>query len=531
MSPWCYIAQALSDQRANAAGSIRLRCGAKGLSIELVEVVRYTPGYLAGEVVRGRTIDVPYSAIQFAACEGRKLILQFEPAQVSPFNRFVLAQFSAMQVVAGLSDAVASAPAQSEQGARVAAASSSRGPLSLPPVRTSHARDRFVAELRSRAIDVVELDGHAPSSNSFLSTQGPSVGSGAASDAGGMWRRHAWLAQGRWRALLRSGLAAMCIASAVAASALTLEYYAFRRGAKQAVRPVGPGLQEMVASTVARPWPLVPTATPCHCDRAQLPLWEKDIPVLTVLFANAVDDGSGVPLIKKDKHGYKHYAFDVAVVNNSATPLRELRVQLAFYTRDKQGKKIDARERGLFWGPPLNPGESVKWDAEAFAGELKITNHQPWTLKEKGIQAAPADAFVPLTTAKLRIVRLHGAEMLAYHRDPRAKAVVDALIAEKPMDALGPSERARLEWLRRAVEPVVACEVNSGAGPDRWSICLDSAGTTSRVANVLAEQSDALGNLKTVRTWDGGFEMPAGEGRRVELPCYGCSKDVVISAR
>src|SRR6185295_13146112 len=94
------------------------------------------------------------------------------------------------------------------------------------------------------------------------------------------------------------------------------------------------------------------------------------------------------------------------------------------------------------------------------------------TLEQARVEPAPADAFFKLTSSRVRAVRLHGARMLAYLRDPRAADAARALSATSAADG------ELLGRIRRAAAPVIACDLRREG--DRLEACIFNGSSQPR---------------------------------------------------
>ena len=213
------------------------------------------------------------------------------------------------------------------------------------------------------------------------------------------------------------------------------------------------------------------------------------------------------------------YAFDLAVVNDGARPIHDVRLTLTFARRNQAGRRVGAVDRGLFWGGVLAPGAAVKWKVAAPGTEVRLDASVTGTLAAAYLDPAPPDAFAHLLASRFRAVRAHGALMLAYLRDPRADAAVRALEAQ---GAASKEDAALLARIRRAAAPVFACEVRR-AGP-RVEACVFNASSRPRSGFVL----EAVGpDGATARSFPLEVAVPVHEGRRVgvEVPADAGGRD------
>src|SRR4051812_19513958 len=64
------------------------------IEIELVQVAGFSLGFAPGGVAEPVSFRVPFTAVRGLLREGRVLFLTFDPAVVTPYNRFALAGFA-----------------------------------------------------------------------------------------------------------------------------------------------------------------------------------------------------------------------------------------------------------------------------------------------------------------------------------------------------------------------------------------------------------------------------------------------------
>jgi hypothetical protein len=146
---------------------------------------------------------------------------------------------------------------------------------------------------------------------------------------------------------------------------------------------------------------------------------------------------------------------DVAVVNNSATEIDQITLQVLFYLRDKgTDRKVQSDNRPLFYEGPLVAGQAIKWSTHAEGTEVEVQGPALGSLGDDGQSAAPSDRFAGLLDANHRPVRLHAAMMLAYLGDPRAR---EGLL--KLREALREDEAPYLDRLLQATGEVRVCRL------------------------------------------------------------------------
>jgi hypothetical protein len=184
-------------------------------------------------------------------------------------------------------------------------------------------------------------------------------------------------------------------------------------------------------------------------------LWSDPIPRLEILvLKERVRQGRGAP--HKESVRKRYTDVDVAVVNNGSTELDEISLLVLFYERDPgpSGRRTQVSSRPLFYEGPLLPGQALKWSTDAEGTEIEIQGPALGSLGAEGESAAPSDRFVDLLKAQNRPVRMHGAKMLAFLGDPRAR---DGALALR--EALREDEAPYLGRLLQAVGDLKVCRL------------------------------------------------------------------------
>jgi hypothetical protein len=235
----------------------------------------------------------------------------------------------------------------------------------------------------------------------------------------------------------------------------------------------------------------------CRCRRSDSLLWQNPIPQLSVLtMSRHVRRGR-----EEDERKDKNYVDAViGIVNNSSDPLRDVALTVEFFERDPppSSKRYSTATRPLFFEGPLLPGQAIKWDVAARGSEFEVHNALTTDVGAEGENAAPTNLLADLLHAHNRPVRMHGAMLLTFFGDPRAK---DAILELR--EALREDEAPYLDRLLQAVSEVHVCALKvSEFGDSRTvSACVDNAGKE-------AKQSLGL----RVRALDGGTlsENPSG---------------------
>jgi hypothetical protein len=316
---------------------------------------------------------------------------------------------------------------------------------------------------------------------------------------------------GAARAETRSGISPRAYAAAFAAAVGVVLVAGFLRryAAERPPPPALPAARSGLAAAV-RAVTLDVRAPPeperCLCGRADSPLWKDGVPVLSVLTFGGDEEPIAPPEPTLDGKGFPKYRFDLAIVNNGARGLRDVRLTLTFARRTDAGKRAGAVDRGLFWEGVLPGGHAVKWHVAAPGNEVRTDASVNGTLAAANLDPAPADAFFALTAARVRAVRVHGALMLAYLRDPRAEGAARALGAQSAGD--GPL----LARIRRAAAPVIACSVRRDG--EQLEACVFNGSARPRGGLTLREVIDGPGEPRTVSV---EHPVPVHEGLRVRV--------------
>jgi hypothetical protein len=467
-------ALAVQSSDANAIGAVRLTLLAERLEIELLKVGSFKDSFVPGALTERVRYLAPYTAIRGLVRRGETLVLTLDPKSPTPFTRFALTHFTDLPlealalahkrrawalllrtwlpVPAGIAAALA-VPEGLANGTLGRAAvgllaslatfvllgawvrvRSWGGPFSE---RLRDALERRVAEHLAIAPPIETPAHEAPSQEVVRATNPSPLG------------RLAGL-----RPILGTALAAI-VATLLAVGSVAI-YRGIERSAPTpaATNEDQPAASDSAVELTTRP----PAPAPCKCARPDSPLWATDLPALTMILIPKQHDENGRPASNiapvLNKKGSGRYDFEVAIVNNAAVPLRDIRIVLTFARRNKKGERTNATDRGLFWAGDLGPADSVKWNVQAPGTELRIDLDEKRTLGDKPgqLKPAPADAFVKLLAAKPPSIRLHGALMLAYLHDPRAHEA-----AENLSDLSDSDDHVR-DMIARATTPLYACD-------------------------------------------------------------------------
>jgi hypothetical protein len=535
-------ALAIAAERANAVGAVRLTCLPEGLEIELLRAAGFTEGFAPSSVAESVSFTVPYTAVRGLVRRGRALCLALDPAVVTPHNRFALVRFTddpaealagtyrarlaarwlsrLLPVPLGLL-AVLLAPSNLVGGALGLASLAFLVALGAwlalrevvrwltfgGPASDAY-REALEIELSRRlglapARALVTSPWESPLPAPVPVPENPlvvaSMRAQAASEQGSR----------RWRLIMAISGVSLGVVGVMA----FLKHFAAPRD----IAPPSAATATGIAAAARKLANLEPTAPKgpvrprCLCRRADSPLWKDGLPALSILLSDQPDDGSGrvTPTIRQGRR--PRYDFDLAVVNNAENPVYDVRVVLTFARRDENGQRVGVTDRGLFWEGALRPGRAVKWHVKAPGTEIKIESSVPGTLEQAGSLAADADAFYELLDARYRIVRIHGAMMLAYLRDPRALDAVRSLGAAPEGEALVVAR------IQRAAAPVFACDI--GARDGSLEMCVFNS--TAKPAGGLRAREIPAAPGGPARSFSIEGSIPVHEGEIISIPLEG----------
>jgi len=227
---------------------------------------------------------------------------------------------------------------------------------------------------------------------------------------------------------------------------------------------------------------------PCECQRADSLLWSQPIPRVSLIVLSSR---------KYSRHNHDHVEVEFAAINNSDRDISELTSMAEFFEQDPppSSKLVSVSTRAVYFQGPLQPGEAIKWHVDAGGTTFRLhpaaENGNPITgsLEESGSNAAPTNAIAKLLKAHNRPVRLHGAMLLAFLRDPRAREAAVEL-----GDSLRESESSYLRRLMEALAEIRVCRVQvTGTGSARRVIgCVFNTTETPRTpVEVLVRALDA----------------------------------------
>lgn len=539
-------ATAVAAERANAIGSVELECTPHGLSVAYLGVGAFSEGYAPGALTMGTRITVPWAKVEEARVEGDQLFFAFDP-ELTPHHRMVLTAFStgdyahhgeafkqrlvvwigagAAALLVAMLSALTLPRFAPRAGAGAAMAIGGLAALAIlgvglladrqlgrVGVEGDAAREAFAMELSRYLPSLVRLKQRpAPAEKPF---ELPSF--------------EGWLP--RTTAAVVITLTA-CLLGAVLTARWLLT--PAREARDLAVLAKGeperpePPLEE--PKNVAPPSPAPaprPSAEPaqpsapsttlegrCSCTRSSSLLWSAPIPKLGVLV-----------LARKLVSGpvRSRLGVDIAAVNNGDKELREIAMSMTFYEQDPppSNKRYPVANRAVYFEGPLGPGQAIKWNVEARGTAFEVDRPLHGELGPAGDGAAPTNMIADLLNANHRPVRLHGAMLLGYLGDPRAKEA-----ALKLKEAMRDDEQPYLDRLVRALSEVRTCNLRvTGDGAERSvEACVFNAGNEPRdklglrvrgldAAVNPSEPTERPPNVVAEATFALGGELPAQAG-------------------
>lgn len=488
-------ATATGSAHSNAIGQVELTCTPAGLAIGLYGVGAYSEGYATGALTSGTRFTIPYSQIKTARLQGDEVFLEFD-APSFPHSRLTLSRFSAGPGVpltelhkrrlilnfAALSTAAIAtlagtmlAPVHASErlawgalgygavaGAIVLALGYSLDQsLFVRPPGEDATREAFLGDLslhyphilRTGAPPPRRKPARVPNFTALLPRSAGAIGVVLAATI------LTALVTGQ-RLISADGDASRRLARAEARAEEARDLASPREIQEQTPREETPvptsaptdGLESESAEPSKDSGKSVTIERRCLCDRADSQLWKNPIPKLS----GVLIETRALP-----RKTFTKTELQVAVVNNSDTPIDEITLHVQFFeTRGK--KRVPTKERPLYFEGPLGPGEAIKWKTEARGTEFEVAIPDLGNLGPNGDGAAPADAFVELLKdANHRPVRLHAARLLSYLGDDRAREGALEL-----KDAMRAAEAPYLRRILAATGDIRICDIEIRPGAD-----------------------------------------------------------------
>ena len=494
-------ATAIATDRSNAIGNVELECTPHGLVVVYLGVGAFQDGYAPAALTTGTSVTVPWAAVRAARVEGEQVFLEVDPA-VTPHSKLTLTSFATGDFahhrevsrqrtilwVGAFGAAVVSVMISALTLPRIAPRAGAAVATGIGLVTAflilalGFIADRRVAGIglegsAAREALAVELSRFLPNLVRLPQAPAPATKPFELPNLSGL--------------LPRTTAAIVITLTAGVLGALLTAKWLFT-GAREPLRPVAtverpaePMLEP--AAPAAAPAPLPSPTAPvqatapapaasgdtaavsgkCACARAASPLWERPIPRLsTLLLSKKVIQAPNVRM---------RLILEIAAVNNSDEDIEDLSLRILYHEHDQ---KEPASMRALYFAGPLGPGQAIKWTVEDARGETFVVEHGvEGDIGPGGDGAATRDQIATLLDANNRPVRLHGAMMLAYLGDPRAREATMKL-----KEALRDDEAPYLDRVLRALSDVRACNVSvTGSGGKRTvEACVFNAGSEPR---------------------------------------------------
>jgi hypothetical protein len=524
----------MASERSNAVGTVELECAPSGLSLLYLGVAGFNAGYVPVTQTESERLLVPWPQLLEASVDGEQVFLALDP-KLSPLNRLCLVNFSSGNTahhhklyrrrllvrLATAGAALSGALIASAAAFRLAPGTTAIGAfgIALATAVLLCGFGVFADQLLksgglegalAREAFVADLSGFLPNLRS--SPLAPAPSSSKLSPL--------LLFQGllpRTTAAIVVSLTAATLSFVLMMQWLLTTDHAHELAAhaprlvdqRQAALPEPalpppPATTATVAAAAAKVGTSAPAASAavdasssCRCRRSDSLLWQDPIPQLSVLtMSKHVRRGR-----EEDERKDKNYTEAViGIVNNSSDPLRDVALSVEFFERDPppSNKRYSTAIRPLFFEGPLLPGQAIKWDVEARGSEFDVHNTLTGNVGLDGENAAPTNLLAELLHAHNRPVRMHGAMLLSFFGDPRAK---DAILELR--EALREDEAPYLDRLLQAVAPVHVCAL-------KVSEFGDSRSASACVFNASKEPQRDLG--LRLRALDGGAltENPSG---------------------
>ncbi len=529
----------MASERSNAVGTVELECAPIGLSLLYLGVAGFSEGYVPVTQTTQKESEkllVPWPRLAEASLDGEQVFLALDP-KLTPLNRLCLVNFSSGNTahhhklyrrrllvrLATVGAALSGALIASAAAFRLSPGTTAIGAfgIALGTAVLLCGLGFFADQLLksgglegalAREAFVADLSGFLP--NLVRSPLAPPPAPSKAAPLA--------IFQGL---LPRTTAAIVMSLTAATLSFVLMMQWLLTTDHAHELAAHAPRLADQRQTVLSEPVPLVPSVTPtsapkvapvassasaaalapavvdgasaCRCRRSDSLLWRDPIPQLSVLtMSRHVRRGR-----EEDERKDKNYTEAViGIVNNSSDPLRDVALTVEFFERDPppSSKRYSTAIRPLFFEGPLLPGQAIKWDVEARGSEFDVHNPLTGNVGLEGENAAPTNLLAELLHAHNRPVRMHGAMLLSFFGDPRAK---DAILELR--EALREDEAPYLDRLLQAVAQVHVCAL-------KLSEFGDSRSASACIFNASKEPQRDLG--VRLRALDGGAlsENPSG---------------------
>src|SRR6478752_3905292 len=531
-----FRAIAMASERSNAVGTVELECAPIGLSLLYLGVAGFSEGYVPVTQTTQKESEkllVPWPQLAEASLDGEQVFLALDP-KLSPLNRLCLVNFSSGNTahhhklyrrrllvrLATVGAALSGALIASAAAFRLAPGTTALGAFGIAlatavllcglgvfanqllksgGLEGALAREAFIADLSGFLPNLQRSPLAPPPASPRLSPvllfQGLLPRTTAAIVMSLTAATLSFVLMMQW--LLTTDhaheLAAHAPRLADQRQVAVREPAAVVPAATTAVAPVA----KAAASAAAPAAVVADAASACRCRRSDSLLWQDPIPQLSVLTMSKHTRRGREEDERKDKN---YTEAVIGIVNNSSDPLRDVALSVEFFERDPppSSKRYSTAIRPLFFEGPLLPGQAIKWDVEARGSEFDVHNALTGNVGVEGENAAPTNLLAELLHAHNRPVRMHGAMLLSFFGDPRAK---DAILELR--EALREDEAPYLDRLLQAVAPIHVCAL-------KVSEFGDSRTASACVFNSSKEPQKDLG--LRLRALDGGAltENPSG---------------------
>jgi hypothetical protein len=514
-------AVAVGGERSNAIGAVELECTPLGLVIFYQGVGSFQEGYAPGAVTAGTRVLVPWADVREASLSADRLFLHVDEA-LTPHHRLLLAAFStgdpplpgqirrqrllvrlgtgAAMLVGGLLVAITVVRASSEGGAGAAVMLGCLAAAVVFVLGMVADRRLGTGGVESEGVRLAfatELAAYVPGLALALRPEGPRrlapVPPQLPSFQLLLPRSTTAVVITMSAAVLGAVLTASWLARAPARSATGEPTEAVDRTATDRREPPSrpPAASEPASAPVAvAPGPAPPGSQPspteatpvgpekdlatlsgaCSCRRADSLLWRDGLPRMSTIL---------IERRAKTHNGHEHLDVEIGVSNNWDHPLSQVALVVQFFEKDPppSSKRTPTFDRPLYFEGPLAPGQAIMWHVEARGNDFEVTGPPDRMLDELGADAAPTNLLADLLKAIHRPVRLHGAMMLAYLGDPRAKEGALGL-----REALREDEAPYIDRLAWTLSDVRTCRVDvTGSGGSRTvRACVYNAATEPR---------------------------------------------------
>jgi len=525
----------MASERSNAVGTVELECAPIGLCLSYLGVANFSQGYVPVTQTASEKLLVPWPQLAEASLDGEQVFLALDP-KLSPLNRLCLVNFSSgntahhhklyrrrllvrlATVGAALSGALIAsaaafrlAPGTTALGAFGIALSTAVLLCGLGFFADQLLKSGGLEGALAREAFVADLSGFLPNL-----TRSPLSPAKATTKLAPLQIFQGLLP--RTTAAIVMSLTAATLSFVLMMQWLLTTDHAHELAAhaprlvdqRPLSAPSEPAanLPSVTATSAPKAAPQAASAAPaasaiadaasaCRCRRSDSLLWQDPIPQLSVLTMQRHTRRGREEDERKDKN---YTEAVIGIVNNSSDPLRDVALSVEFFERDPppSNKRYSTAIRPLFFEGPLLPGQAIKWDVEARGSEFDVHSQVTGNVGVEGENAAPTNLLAELLHAHNRPVRMHGAMLLSFFSDPRAKEAILEL-----REALREDEAPYLDRLLQAVAPLKVCSL-------KVSEFGDSRSASACVFNSSKEPQKDVG--VRLRALDGGAltESPSG---------------------